>query len=78
MTSDSSDEDVYSSGDEDWFDDSSNVHEFEETIELIESNPDEIEAQLLDSITEASKIYKLHLELMLFCDSLLHVYSKRF
>ena len=62
MASDSSDEDVYSSGDEDWFDDSSNVHEFEETIELIESNPDEIEAQLLDSITEASKIYKLHLE----------------
>lgn len=56
MASDSSDEDA-SSGDEDWFDDSSNVHEFEETIELIESNPDEIEAQLLDSITEASKIY---------------------
>lgn len=56
MASDSSDEDA-SSGDEDWFDGSSNVHEFEETIELFESNPDEIEAQLLDSITEASKIY---------------------
>ena len=62
MASDSSDEDVYSSGDKDWFDDPLNVHEFKETIELIESNQYEIEAQLLDSITEASKIYTLHLE----------------
>ena len=56
MASSSSDEDA--SLDEDWFGDyaSSDVEEFAETIELIESNPDEIEAQLLDSITEASQI----------------------
>lgn len=57
MASGSSDEDA-SFGDEDWSDDSSNVDEFAiaETIELIESNPDEIDAQLLDSITEASQM----------------------
>ncbi len=58
MASSSSDEDA--NLDEDWFGDyvydSSDVDEFAETIELIESNPDEIEAQLLDSITEASQI----------------------
>ena len=55
MASGSSDEDA-SFREEDWSDDSSNVDEFAETIELIESNPDEIDAQLLDSITEASQM----------------------
>ena len=55
MASGSSNEDA-SFGDEDWSDDSSNADEFAETIELIESNPGEIEAQLLESITEASPI----------------------
>ncbi len=56
MASSSSDKDAIL--DEDWFGDydSSDVDEFAEKIELIESNPVEIEAQLLDSITEASQI----------------------
>ena len=56
MASSSSDEDA--SLDEYWFGDYhfSDVDEFTETIELIQSNPDEIEAELLDSLTEASQI----------------------
>ena len=51
---DSGSEEDIDTGDVELFEDDVEVDEFAETLELIESNAEEIDVQVLDTITEAS------------------------
>ena len=51
---DSGSEENIDTGDVELFEDDVEVDEFAETLELIESNAEEIDTQVLDAITEAS------------------------
>ena len=53
---DSGSEEDIGTGDAGLFEDDLGVNEFAETLELIESNAEEIDAQVLDAITEASLV----------------------
>ena len=55
-----SDEDI-DIGDVEIFEDDLEVNEFAETLELIELNADEIDAQVLDAITRQVLIVNLHI-----------------